>query len=88
MAGCRKQVTAHASWALTVLPVFVFCPCISEVISRWPQQPCAMTEVRHWHWAAAQRPGPSPQGTARILRQTELVPGPGRTSVDTNQGSW
>lgn len=42
---CSKQVTAHASWALMVLPVFLFCPCVSEIISPWPQQAYARSET-------------------------------------------
>lgn len=87
------QVTAHASWFPIALPVFLFCLCISEVISLWPScwwEPRARPSspaprARHWYWAVAGRPGPNPQDTARILRQAaELVSGLGRGSLDTN----
>lgn len=32
----RGQVTANASWSPIALPVFLFCPCVSEFISLWP----------------------------------------------------
>lgn len=51
------RVTAHVSWFPMALPVFLFCPCYSEIISLWPglawllvgakgrpQQPCPRNE--------------------------------------------
>lgn len=70
------QVTASASWSPVALPVILFCPCFSEVISLWPslagcwsQHPCPKNksprEGSHFKaWT-------QPEVRAGILRQTE-----------------
>lgn len=68
------QVTASASWSPVALPVILFYPCFSEIISLWPglagcwpQHPCPKNkrpiEGRHF-WS-------QPEGIAGISRQTE-----------------
>lgn len=42
------QVMAHASRSPMALPVFLFCPCVSEIISLWPGLAWLLVEAKGW----------------------------------------
>lgn len=58
--GPQLQVTAHVSRSRMALPVFLFCPCVSEVISLWPScwwepktGPAGLLGNKTAHWTMA-----------------------------------